>query len=193
MPPAVEPVGPLTFGLQLPTEAGRRDIEGNGFHPKSQPALSLPQRRRSHPMAQSCASENCISQQACSCGLRRGSMHMRRKSVPADRLCARRLWFDFGTEARYDALVQQIGDPRPRQQSRRTIRFSPPKPSFHRGHHFHPHAGSNPALCDPAGRTFCRRRFTTQCWKPSRLRSTTLQTESSVYQFLGSLSDRPAF
>ena len=122
--------------------------KSSGFVPSASPPLA--------PMAQSSASENGISQQACSCGKGEGACTCGGSQLPQLVFALGALWFDFGTEARYDALVQQIGDPVRANNPAELFRFFAPKPSFHRGHHFHPHAGSNPALCDPAGRTLCR-------------------------------------
>ena len=54
------------------------------------------------PVKQSSAVEIGLTQQACSCG---GGQ------PPQLVFALGALWFDFGTEARYDALVQQLGDP----------------------------------------------------------------------------------
>jgi cyanobactin maturation PatA/PatG family protease len=56
----------------------------------------------SAPLAQSATAASGISQLACSCG---GG------EPPQIVFALGALWFDFGTEARYDALVQQLGDP----------------------------------------------------------------------------------
>jgi cyanobactin maturation PatA/PatG family protease len=57
-------------------------------------SLSLP------PIAQN-GLQNGINQQGCSCG----------GEPPQIVYTLGSLWFDFGTEARYDAIVQQLGDP----------------------------------------------------------------------------------
>jgi cyanobactin maturation PatA/PatG family protease len=54
------------------------------------------------PVAQSNAPAGGVNQQACSCG---GGQ------PPQLVFALGALWFDFGTEARYDAIVQQLGDP----------------------------------------------------------------------------------
>jgi len=76
----------------------------SGFVPSASPPLA--------PMAQSGAAENGISQQACSCGGGEGACTCGGGSqLPQLVFALGALWFDFGTEARYDAFVQQIGDP----------------------------------------------------------------------------------
>lgn len=77
--------------------------KSSGFVPSASPPLA--------PMAQSSASENGISQQACSCGKGEGACTCGGSQLPQLVFALGALWFDFGTEARYDALVQQIGDP----------------------------------------------------------------------------------
>ena len=54
------------------------------------------------PVGQNSAVETGLTQQACACG---GGQ------PPQLVFALGALWFDFGTEARYDALVQQLGDP----------------------------------------------------------------------------------
>jgi cyanobactin maturation PatA/PatG family protease len=62
------------------------------------------------PIAQSGASLS-IKQQACSCGKSDGACSCGGSQAPQLIFALGALWFDFGTEARYDAIVQQIGDP----------------------------------------------------------------------------------
>ena len=51
-----------------------------------------------------------VAQQACSCG-KGGACGCGGGQPPQLVFALGALWFDFGTEARYDALVQQLGDP----------------------------------------------------------------------------------
>ena len=50
-------------------------------------------------------------QQACPCGKGKQSCSCGKNQPPQLVFALGALWFDFGTEARYDALVQQPGDP----------------------------------------------------------------------------------
>lgn len=50
-------------------------------------------------------------EQACSCGKSEQSCSCGGGQSPQPVFALGALWFDFGTEARYDALVQQLGDP----------------------------------------------------------------------------------
>ncbi len=52
-----------------------------------------------------------IKQLACSCGKSEGGCSCGGSQAPQLVFALGALWFDFGTEARYDAIVQQIGDP----------------------------------------------------------------------------------
>jgi cyanobactin maturation PatA/PatG family protease len=52
-----------------------------------------------------------IKQQACSCGKSEGTCSCGASQTPQLVFALGALWFDFGAEARYDAIVQQIGDP----------------------------------------------------------------------------------
>jgi cyanobactin maturation PatA/PatG family protease len=52
-----------------------------------------------------------IKQLACSCGKSEGACSCGGSQAPQLVFALGALWFDFGTEARYDAIVQQIGDP----------------------------------------------------------------------------------
>jgi len=63
------------------------------------------------PVAQSGAPAGGISQLACSCGGDKGACTCGGGQPPQLVFALGALWFDFGTEARYDALVQQLGDP----------------------------------------------------------------------------------
>ena len=64
------------------------------------------------------------------------------------------LWFDFGTEARYDAMVQQTWRSDSRQQPNRTHEVFACRTCNSCRYHFHPNAGSDSALRDPAGGPF---------------------------------------
>jgi hypothetical protein len=52
-----------------------------------------------------------VNQQACSCGKGEPTCSCGKGQPPQLVFALGALWFDFGTEARYDALVQQLGDP----------------------------------------------------------------------------------
>ena len=77
--------------------------QSTGFAPSVAPPLA--------PIAQNSASANGVKQQACSCGKGEGTCTCGGSQLPQLVFALGALWFDFGTEARYDALVQQIGDP----------------------------------------------------------------------------------
>lgn len=77
--------------------------QSGGFAAPAAPLLA--------PMAQNGASANGVKQQACSCGKGEGTCSCGGNQLPQLVFALGALWFDFGTEARYDALVQQIGDP----------------------------------------------------------------------------------
>lgn len=62
------------------------------------------------PVAQSTSAPG-IKQQACACGKSEGACSCGGNQPPQLIFALGALWFDFGTEARYDALVQQLGDP----------------------------------------------------------------------------------
>ncbi len=74
-----------------------------GFAPSATPPLA--------PIAQDGALANGVKQQACSCGKSEGTCTCGGSQLPQLVFALGALWFDFGTEARYDALVQQLGDP----------------------------------------------------------------------------------
>jgi cyanobactin maturation PatA/PatG family protease len=70
--------------------------------PKLTPQGALRAPEPAIPIKQNGSIEIGLTQQACSCG---GGQ------PPQLVFALGALWFDFGTEARYDAIVQQIGDP----------------------------------------------------------------------------------
>ena len=76
------------------------------------------------PVAQSAPSAGSLTQQACSCG---GG------DPPQIVYALGALWFDFGTEARYDALVQQLGDPARANNPTELIAFMRQNPQFMAG------------------------------------------------------------
>lgn len=63
------------------------------------------------PVAPSNALASGLRQQACSCGKAEGACTCGSAQPPQLVFALGALWFDFGTEARLDALVQQLGDP----------------------------------------------------------------------------------
>lgn len=76
--------------------------QSNSVPPAASPVLA--------PEAQSSPPSASLTQQACSCG-KGGACTCGGGQPPQLVFALGALWFDFGTEARYDAIVQQIGDP----------------------------------------------------------------------------------
>jgi cyanobactin maturation PatA/PatG family protease len=119
----VEPSGQSDAGLmpsacscqQKPEDETKSKLEQHGGPSalKTSPPLA--------PVAQSAAPSNGLTQQACSCG---GG------DPPQIVYALGAVWFDFGTEARYDALVPQIGDPLRANNPAELIAFLRENPQF---------------------------------------------------------------
>ena len=127
---AVEPAGlsasgPSASGLspsacscqQKPDEETKAKIDQHSIANESSPSPPA-------PVAQSAPSAGGLMQQACSCG---GG------EPPQIVFALGALWFDFGTEARYDALVQQLGDPVRANNPTELIAFMRQNPQFMAG------------------------------------------------------------
>ena len=122
---AVEPTGLSASGLspsacscqQKPDEETKAKLEQHGV--ANELSASPPA-----PVAQSAPLAGGLMQQACSCG---GG------EPPQIVFALGALWFDFGTEARYDALVQQLGDPVRANNPTELIAFMRQNPQFMAG------------------------------------------------------------
>jgi cyanobactin maturation PatA/PatG family protease len=127
---AVEPAGlsasgPSASGLspsacscqQKPDEETKAKIDQHSIANESSPSPPA-------PVAQSAPSAGGLMQQACSCGS---------GEPPQIVFALGALWFDFGTEARYDALVQQLGDPVRANNPTELIAFMRQNPQFMAG------------------------------------------------------------
>lgn len=103
---AVEPSGlsPSACSCQQ-----KQDEETSKASVEPQSAAPLP--NAPPPLAQSGAPAGGVSQLACSCGGNKAACSCGAGQPPQIVFALGALWFDFGTEARYDALVQQLGDP----------------------------------------------------------------------------------
>ena len=114
--PVIEPAGVSPSGCSCEQEAADAHADAASATQSSASSSAQSQRAAVAPAASPSASvtqasaPSGLSQQACSCG-KGGACSCGGGQPPQLVFALGALWFDFGTEARYDALVQQLGDP----------------------------------------------------------------------------------